>query len=154
MARWLLLVLALAASATPAAAQRRCADGLRAEVDRQSFRHLETSPPHRRLSAAQVEALRAQAGRRFREVANAMCARGQLRPTQLRRFQHLRLQQAEGANEAAFMSEGQALTFQYVFDEGQPGPHFRVPDAADVRDGLLCWSNWRRYRRMCEQRVP
>lgn len=140
-------------------AAAHCADGLRAELHRPSFENTSLDAPSRRPTARQLETLRLRAGQRFRAVANAMCAQGRLRPAALRPFRRLLVQQADGADNTAFMSGGHefgrdTLVFQFVFDQGGARISYSVPDEADLREGLLCWSNSNRYRRMCEERLP
>lgn len=156
-----LLVLALVTLALPAwtaAASATCTSSLRTELDRPSFENRAT--PNRRPTAAQLETLRTQAEQRFRAVAARMCATRLLRADALRPFRRLLIQQADGADNTAFMTGDEAiggrgtLVFQYVFDEGGEAIRYSVPDEQDVREGLICWADWDGNSEMCEQRLP
>lgn len=143
----------------PGAGAAHCADSLRPELDMASLAPAGSSESGRMPSSRQLETLRLQAGQRFKAVANAMCARGELRPAQLAPYRRLLIEQADGADSSAFMSGGRehgrdALVFQFVYDQGAERVSYAVPAEADVRDGLLCWSAWARHRRMCEGRLP
>ncbi len=154
-------VLAVLFLATPnnasAATSRRCLFSFPTEVDGRSFQ--DSALPNRRPTAAQLEALRIQAQRRFWTVFRRLCTAGRVPPIVLRPFRRLLLQHAAGADNTVFTADdGEAgddtLVFQYVFDEGGDTVRLSAPDEADIRDGLICWFAYDRHQSMCEQRLP
>lgn len=131
-----------------------CAEGLRVEIDSGSFAASGAAP-----SAAAVEALRGEAERSFRRVADALCAGGTLPTAAFRPFRRLLVQQADGADNAAFWAgEGTPragdLVFQAVFRAGGARPALAVPPDEDLREGLICWNDFEGNRAMCEERLP
>jgi hypothetical protein len=141
--------LALAALLAPG-----CADALRVEIDAGSFAASGAAP-----SAAAVQALRGEAERAFRRAGNALCAEGAIPARAFASFRRLLVQQADGADNAAFWAgEGtpQAgdLVFQAVFHAGGERPALAVPPDADLREGLICWHDFDGHRAMCEERLP
>ncbi len=139
----------------PAAAPAGCADRLEAEIDAASFAVPGAMPAQPALAA-----LRGEAARAVRRVAGAMCADGSLPAGALRPFRRLLVQQADGADNAAFWSgEGTPapgdLVFQAVFHRGAgAGPALAMPGDRDLREGLLCWHDFEGNRAMCEERLP
>lgn len=131
-----------------------CGDALPVAIDAASFAASGVAP-----SPAAVERLRGESERAFRRVANALCAEGGLPAGAFRRFRRLLVQQADGADNAAFWSgEGtpQAgdLVFQSVFHQGGERPALIMPPDADLREGLVCWHDFEGNRAMCEERLP
>jgi len=141
-------------AAAPQAPARGCADGLPVAIDAASVAASGVAP-----SPAAVERLRGEAERAVRRVANALCVDGGLPEGAFRRFPRLLVQQADGADNAAFWSgEGtpQAgdLVFQAVFHEGGERPALAMPPDPDLREGLICWHDFDGNRAMCEERLP
>lgn len=143
-----------AEAAPPAAPAPGCADALPVAIDAASFANSGVAP-----MPAQVERLRGEAERAFRRVASTLCGEGALPADAFRRHPRLLVQQADGADSAAFWSgEGTAqagdLVFQAVFHQGGERPALAVPPDADLRDGLICWHDFEGHRAMCEERLP
>ena len=139
--------------APPAAPARGCADALPVEIDAGSFARPDGAP-----TAAALEALRGEAERGFRAAAAALCAERALPADAFARFRRLLVQQADGADNAAFWSgEGTPapgdLVFQAVFLGGEAAA-LAMPDDRDLREGLVCWHDFEGHRAMCEERLP
>lgn len=142
------------AAQAPAPAAPGCGDALPVAIDSASFAHSGVAP-----SPAQVERLRGEAETAFRRVARTLCGEGALPADAFRRFPRLLVQQADGADNAAFWSgEGTPragdLVFQAVFHEGGESPALLIPPDVDLREGLICWNDFDGHREMCEARLP
>lgn len=141
-------------AAAPPAAAPGCGDALAVAIDAASFAASGVAP-----SAAQVERLRGEAEAAFRRVANGLCGEGALPAGAFRRFPRLLVQQADGADNAAFWSgegtpEPGDLVFQAVFHQGGERPALAMPPDSDLREGLICWHDFEGNRAMCEERLP
>ena len=141
-------------AAAPVAAAPGCGDALPVAIDAASFGHSGIAP-----SPAQVERLRGEAEAAFRRVARTLCGEGVLPEGAFRRFPRLLVQQADGADNAAFWSgEGTPaagdLVFQAVFHEGGERPALSIPPDTDLREGLICWHDFEGNRELCEARLP
>lgn len=141
-----------AAPAPAAPAARGCGNSLPVAIDAASFAHTGAAP-------AQVERLRGEAEAAFRRVARALCGEGALPEGAFRRHPRLLVQQADGADNAAFWSgegtpEAGDLVFQAVFHEGGERPALLLPPDPDLREGLICWNDFEGNRALCEARLP
>ena len=132
-----------------------CAQLVRAEIDAGSFAAAlgDLAP-----SAAQLETLRGQAERLFRMVAGEMCASGEIDAAAMAPIRRLLVQYGGGADNTAIYTdpevhEADVLVFQYVFAGDEAGT-LSVPEAADLREGLLCHFRPQANEAMCAERTP
>jgi hypothetical protein len=137
-----------ASTAAPASAPA-CALPERVELDAASFEGsgVPAFPPQR------LEAFRQNAATAFRSAAQSACAAGEIAPARLAAVRRLLIQSASGATETAFYEDAESvgagtLVFQYVFAEDD----LAVPEAADIRVGLICWID--PGREQCAEREP
>lgn len=131
-------VSAPAPAAAPAAAAPTCASPApQVELDSGSF--VRDDLPA--FGADRLERLRAGAGAAFAEAARAACEAGELDSARLAGVRRLLVQSASGADNVAFYEDAESqppgtLVFQWVFAEAG----LDLPDPADVRQGLACWT--------------
>ena len=144
------------ARVAPAPQPRSCTASLRAEVDAESFVMGEerTGP-----SPQQLETLRGDAERLFKSVADRMCAAGELEAAKVAAVQKLLVQFGGGADNTAIYADGESLdqntlVFQYSFLTGHEAKPLGLPDADDVRRGLLCYFARAANQAMCNDRLP
>jgi hypothetical protein len=140
---------ATAANAAAPASAPACAVPERVELDVASFEGsgVPAFPPQR------LEAFRQSAAAAFRLAAQSACAAGEIEPARLAAVRRLLVQSASGATETAFYEDAEGagagtLVFQYVFAEDD----LAVPEAADIRMGLICWTDPERAE--CAERAP
>lgn len=138
-----------AAPAAPSANAQACPMPQQVELDATSF--VRSDVPA--FAPQRLEAFRASAAAAFRSAAGAACAAGELDRARLGAVRRLLIQSASGATEATFYEEEESagagtLVFQYVFAEAD----LAIPEAADIRSGLLCWSDPGRAE--CAEREP
>ena len=139
-------------SAAPAAAPARasaCPTPQQVEIDGASF--VRSDVPA--FAPQRLEAFRDSAAAAFRSAAEAACLAGELDRARLAGLRRLLIQSASGATETAFYEDAESagagtLVFQYVFAEED----LAVPDPADIRIALICWSDPERAQ--CAEREP
>ena len=146
---------AVAENEAAAEPSQGCAEVVRAEIDAGSFAAaLGDGAP----SAAQLETLRGQAERLFRMVAGEMCASGEIDAAAVAPIRRLLVQYGGGADNTAIYTdpevhEADVLVFQYVFAGDEAGT-LSVPEAADLKEGLLCHFRPQANQAMCAGRTP
>jgi len=138
-----------AAAAAAAPAGPACAAPQQVEIDSASFE--ENGVPA--FTPERLDAFRRSAAAAFAAAAESACAAGDVDPSRIAAIRRLLIQSASGATETAFYEDAESvgagtLVFQYVFvEEG-----LALPDHADIRQGLGCWSN--PERPVCAEREP
>jgi hypothetical protein len=125
------LISALAAAA-PAPG---CADTIRYDLDRRSFR---TDGANRPIPAARLEPFRQRAAKAFRDAADGLCARKAIPSAKVAQIKRVVIQSAGGAMEPQLYEAREfgphSLVFQWVFAEGP----LSVPERRDIEDALVC----------------
>jgi hypothetical protein len=128
---WIPMLAALAAAA-PAPG---CADAIRYDLDRASFR---TDGANRPIPAARLEPFRQKAAKAFRDAADGLCARKAIPAAKVAQIKRVVIQDAGGAMEPQLYEAREfgpnSLVFQWVFAQGP----LSVPSRRDIEDALVC----------------
>jgi hypothetical protein len=126
------LIAAALAVAAPASG---CADAIRYDLDRASFR---TDGSNQPIPPARLEPFRQKAAKAFRDTADGLCARKAIPAAKVAQIKRVVIQSAGGATETQLYEAREfgphSLVFQWVFAEGP----LSVPDRRDIEDALVC----------------
>jgi hypothetical protein len=126
------LIAAALAAAGPAPG---CADAIRYDLDRSSFR---TDGANRPIPPARLEPFRQKAAKAFRDAADGLCARKAIAAAKVAQIRRVVIQSAAGATETQLYEAREFgphnLVFQWVFAEGA----LVVPTRRDIEDALVC----------------
>jgi hypothetical protein len=125
----------LVAAALAAAPAPGCADAIRYDLDRSSFR---TDGADRPIPPAQLEPFRLKAAKAFRDAADGLCARKAIPAAKVAQIRRVVIQSAGGATETQLYEAREfgprSLVFQWVFAEGS----LDVPTRRDIESALVC----------------
>jgi hypothetical protein len=130
-----MIATSLIAAALATAPAPGCADAIRYDLDRSSFR---TDGSNRPIPPARLEPFRQKAAKAFRDAADGLCARKAIPAAKVAQIQRVVIQSAGGATETQLYEAREfgphSLVFQWVFAEGP----LSVPDRRDIEGALVC----------------